>query len=118
MGQKSLNNFLPQYFYFWGGICGTKYFHFWGAIRDCFRPGSGTEVLNNFLYQHIHVWGAIYGLFSPEGGTEVPERVPATTDQLFGILSMALSTQAVAQKSLNEFLPLHINFLSPVDIIS
>ena len=48
--------------------------------------------------------------FGPDIGTEVPERVPATIYQFFGVPSMAFSAQTVGQKPLNEFLPPDVHF--------
>ena len=119
----------------------TTYQFFWCPIYGlCFRPDIGTEVpervpaityqffwapsmfffsvqtlaqksLNEFLPSDAHFWGPIYGFIHPDSGREVPERVPATIYQFFGAPPMAFfSAQTLAQKSLNEYLPLYINF--------
>ena len=134
---KATNKFLPQHFHF----CGKKMSIFCVPSVTVSAQTVAQKSLNeflplriNFLVPHLwlypprqwqrspwtspchHVsifWCPIYSLFfRPDIGTEVPERVPATTYQFFGAPSMAfVSARTLAQKSLNEFLPLYINFL-------
>ena len=130
LAQKSLNeslplriNFLvPHLWPYFRPDIGTEvpeqvpaitYQFFWAPSMAFFSVQTlAQKSLNEFLPSDVHFWGAIYGFIHPDSGREVPERVPATIYQFFGAPSMAFfSAQTLAQKSLNEFLPLYINFL-------
>ena len=130
LAQKSLNeslplriNFLvPHLWPYFHPDIGTEvpervpaitYQFFWAPSMVFFSVQTlAQKSLNEFLPSDVHFWGAIYGFIHPDSGREVPERVPATIYQFFGAPSMAFfSAQTLAQKSLNEFLPLYINFL-------